>query len=388
MTRAQQIARFLAIFFFILSAIHFYLYQRIGYYLGLNDGYKLFIGCALAFLVVFTVMGLPLTRMLPRRAANFISWGIYLWMGCGFLLFIGFLAADAVWLSFNLLLPHAVPAPALCLQKGFGMAALGTSVGLSLYALWNGLRPVRIRPVTVGIKKLPQALDGLRVVQITDLHIGPMLGREWMRQIVESVNALNPDIIAITGDLVDGSLSELRDHVAPLRDLRARHGAYFVTGNHEYYSGVSEWCDYVQSLGIALLRNRRETLTINGANIDIAGVDDWSSRHFPGEGQDLGAAMAGRDANTPIILLAHQPATMDDAAAQGVDLQLSGHTHAGQIWPFTYLVYLQQPVSHGLFQHETTDLQVYVSAGTGFWGPPMRLGTKAEITLLTLRPAP
>ncbi|MDE1900556.1 MAG: metallophosphoesterase [Alphaproteobacteria bacterium] len=385
MSRFKQIARFLAVFSLILGMTHYYLYQRIAYYLELGAGARVILGCGLACLAVATALGLPLTRSLPRWAATLVSWVVYLWMGVWFLLFIGFLATDILWLSLNLLFPHAIFEPSACLQEGFGIAAIGLTVGLSLYAVWNGLRPVRIRPVSVTLKKMSPELNGLRIAQITDLHIGSMLGDKWLGQVVDRVNALDVDVIAITGDLVDGSLQSLRRHVAPLGALRARHGVYFVTGNHEYYSGVTEWCDYIQSLGITVLRNQRKSIIINGKIIDIAGVDDWYSNHFPGEGHDLNAALAGRDTDAPVILLAHQPKAMDQAAQQGVDLQLSGHTHAGQIWPFNYLVYLQQPIHHGLFQHETSDLQVYVSAGTGFWGPPMRLGTSAEITHIILQ---
>lgn len=387
MSRARQIARFLGIFFLILSMTHYYIFQRVTYYLQPGEGWRLALGLWLGGMVALAIAGLPLSRVLPRRGAALVSWVVYPWMGAGFLLFVGFLLTDILWLSFNLLLPHALPEPLELLQKGFGVTALGAMLAICAYALWNGLRPVRVRPVAVTLKKLPPPLDGLRVVQISDLHIGPMLGDRWLHKVVDRVNTLDADIIAITGDLVDGPLSELRRHVAPLAHLRTRHGVYFVTGNHEYYSGVTEWCDYVQSLGIKVLRNSRTTLNINGAAIDIAGVDDWASHHFPGEGHDLTAALEGRDTSIPVILLAHQPVAMHDAAAKGVDLQLSGHTHAGQIWPFNYLVSLQQPVSHGLFQHATEELQLYVSAGTGFWGPPMRLGTWAEITCMTLRSA-
>jgi hypothetical protein len=191
-------------------------------------------------------------------------------------------------------------------------------------------------------------------------------------------------MIVITGDLVDGSVEELAQHVAPLADLRSQYGTYFVTGNHEYYSGVDQWCAYLTNIGVHVLRNERVSITNSSdESFDLAGVDDWSSRRFPAE--DLDTALAGRDPDKTLILLAHQPAAAHVAAAQGVDLQLSGHTHGGQIWPFNYLVPLQQPYTQGLYRHGNTQTQVYVSAGTGFWGPPMRLGTSAEITLITLR---
>ena len=249
------------------------------------------------------------------------------------------------------------------------------------------MRPVSVKPLTVTLDRLPQSLDGLRIVQITDLHIGPMIGGDWLRQVVDKVNALKPDIIAITGDVVDGSVEELSRHTAPLADLTAPHGVYFITGNHEYYSGVEEWCAHFTTLGLRVLRNERVSITAGAQqdSFDLAGVDDWASHAFPGQGADLPKALAGRNADKALILLAHQPAAIYEAAEHGVDLQLSGHTHGGQIWPFTYLVYLQQPYVAGLHRHRDTATQIYVSPGTGFWGPPMRLGTVAEITHITLR---
>jgi hypothetical protein len=279
------------------------------------------------------------------------------------------------------------PERRLLIQRAFGLTALSATAVLGGVSLWNGMRPVIVRPLTVTLDRLPQSLDGLRIAQITDLHIGPMVGSEWLRQVVDKVNALKPDLIAVTGDVVDGSVEELRQHVAPLADLAAPLGVYFITGNHEYYSGVDAWCAHIATLGLRVLRNERVSITAGAQqdSFDLAGVDDWASHAFPGEGPNLPKALAGRNPDKPLVLLAHQPAAIHEAAAHGVDLQLSGHTHGGQIWPFTYLVYLQQPYVEGLHRHRDTATQIYVSAGTGFWGPPMRLGTKAEITHITLR---
>lgn len=195
-------------------------------------------------------------------------------------------------------------------------------------------------------------------------------------------NALEPDVIAITGDLVDGTVEDLREHVAPLAGLRAKHGVYFVTGNHEYYSGVDAWIAELSRIGVRVLRNERVEIRVGDDAIDLAGVDDFSARRVPGHGPDLKRALEGRDPARELILLAHQPRAIEEASRLGVGLQLSGHTHGGQIWPWTYLVYLQQPYVSGLHRHG--DAQVYVSRGTGYWGPPMRLGADAEITKLTL----
>jgi predicted MPP superfamily phosphohydrolase len=226
-------------------------------------------------------------------------------------------------------------------------------------------------------------MSGLRLVQLTDLHIGPILGRDWLASIVASVNALDPDVVVITGDLVDGSVETLREQVAPLADLRAKRGVYFVTGNHEYYSGVDEWIAELTRLGVRVLRNERVAIGDGDEAFDLAGVDDWSAGRFgAGHGPSLERALAGRDSSRELVLLAHQPKQIIEAAARGVGLQISGHTHGGQIFPWNFLVRLDQPYVDGLALHN--DTYIYVSRGTGYWGPPMRVGAPPEITLLEL----
>ena len=385
MSRVRQIAIFLSIFALILGIGHFYLFERIGYYLALSAQARVVAGTVLAVLAIMTLVSLPLSRVLPRWAASLLAWIVYPWMGIAFLLLAAFMVTDIVWILLNLVPPGDLPEPYMVLQRCFGVVALSAVGAVAAFALWNGLRPVRVREVSVQLKRLPKSLDGVRLVQLTDLHIGPLIDGAWLRRIVERVNKVKPDLVVITGDLIDGTVQELGAHVAPLAELQAP--VYFVTGNHEYYSGVEEWCALLEKMGVRVLRNARAAVTAGsaGESFDLAGVDDWASGSFPGEGPDLQKALAGRDESRALVLLAHQPAAADEAAAAGVDLQLSGHTHGGQIWPFTYLVYLQQPYTQGLFRHKDTALQVYVSPGTGFWGPPMRLGTLAEITHITLR---
>ncbi|HSO00071.1 MAG TPA: metallophosphoesterase, partial [Candidatus Nanopelagicales bacterium] len=221
------------------------------------------------------------------------------------------------------------------------------------------------------------------IVQLTDVHIGPTIGREWLEGIVARVNELEPDLVAITGDLVDGRVADLREHTAPLAKLRAKHGVYFVTGNHEYYSGADEWIEELSRLGVRVLRNERVTIGEGADSFDLAGVDDWKAGGFGGgHGPDLKRALAGRDPGREVVLLAHQPKQVVQAAEMGVGLQLSGHTHGGQIFPWGYFVRLDQPHVQGLGQHGET--QIYVSRGTGYWGPPMRVGAPPEITLVEL----
>jgi predicted MPP superfamily phosphohydrolase len=386
MLRIREIMIFLGIFGFIVFSSHFYMFQRISYYLQITGNQRAALAWLLGAFALFTVIVVPLSRLLPPSATTMLAWAIYPWMGFALLMFVTLLVTDTVWLLLKLVPWRQTPDHRLLLQYCFGAIALSAAIMLGSFSLWNGLRPVTIKPLNIVLQRLPKSLDGLRIVQITDLHIGPLIKGEWLRQVVNKVNALKPDLIVITGDLVDGSVEDLGHHVASIADLQAPQGIYFVTGNHEYYSGVEQWCGYISKLGIRVLRNERVSISVdsNDNSFDLAGVDDWSSRHSPETGANLQKVLRGRNPNKTLILLAHQPAAVHEAAAQGVDLQLSGHTHGGQIWPFTYLVYLQQPYTQGLYRHGDTDTQIYISPGTGFWGPPMRLGTSAEITLITL----
>jgi hypothetical protein len=248
--------------------------------------------------------------------------------------------------------------------------------------------PVAVRRVEVALARLPRVHDGLRIVQVSDIHVGSTIGGAFVADVVRRANALGPDLVAITGDVVDGTVAELAEAVAPLGELRARHGVYFVTGNHEYFSGAEAWMTELGRLGIRVLRNERVSIGTGGVDgFDLAGVDDRSAERYGGLPHDeaLARALGGRDPAREVVLLAHQPASFAGAARHGVGLQLSGHTHGGQIWPFGFIVRLSQPFLAGL--HRQGASQIYVSRGTGYWGPPMRLGAPAEITELILRRA-
>jgi predicted MPP superfamily phosphohydrolase len=303
-----------------------------------------------------------------------------------FLTFLLVLAGDVVRLLFLVATRVAGAGPIdpgrrlLLARLIGGGAALGASA-VGAAAVRRALRRVEVTEVPVALTRLP-AGAGLTIVQLTDLHVGPTIGRAFIEDIVRRTNALRPDVVAITGDLVDGTVERLRDAVEPLRDLQATHGTFFVTGNHEYFSGAGPWVAELRRLGIRVLRNER----VSVGPVDLAGIDDHSAvRLGEGDRPDVGRALAGRDPSRPVVLLAHQPRAIFEAAQHGVDLQLSGHIHGGQIWPFSYLVKLQQPYVVGLHRHRES--QIYVSPGTGYFGPPMRLGTRAEITRLTLTAA-
>jgi predicted MPP superfamily phosphohydrolase len=261
------------------------------------------------------------------------------------------------------------------------LAVLSTFVGYL-----NARRRAGVKSVDVPIADLPASLHGFSIVQISDIHIGPTIKRRHLDAIVDAVNDLDADMIAVTGDLVDGSVRHLSEHTQPMARLTARHGAYFVTGNHEYYSGAAGWIAELRRLGLCVLMNEHVVLRHDGANVVVAGVTDYSAHHFdPAQRSDPAGAIAGAPPDADVkLLLAHQPRSAFAAAPAGFDLQLSGHTHGGQFLPWNFFVRLQQPFTAGL--HRLGSLWVYTSRGTGYWGPPKRLGAPSEITHLRLVP--
>jgi uncharacterized protein len=324
-------------------------------------------------------------RFLPERVVARMSWPAFIWMGIAFELLICLLAGDLLVSLFDRA-AWAMGDSAASPVSDRVEAALVALAGLSLagWGLVLGLGPPLLRRVEKRIENLPDALDGFRIVQISDVHIGPLLRRRFAERIVARVNALEPDVIAVTGDLVDGNVEHLADDVEPLRDLAPRHGTFFVTGNHDYFSKADPWISKVTELGFRVLRNERVAVGDGDATIELAGVDDRLARHFGGDhGEDLARALDGWNAERPLVLLAHNPNIFDEAAEQGVHLQLSGHTHGGQIWPFGAFVRLATRYVAGEYTRGRSTL--YVSRGTGFWGPPMRLFQPAEITEIVLK---
>ena len=245
----------------------------------------------------------------------------------------------------------------------------------------------RIVDVPIELARLPAALSGFTIAQISDVHAGPTVDRTFVEGVVRRVNELAPDLVAITGDLVDGSIKRYASVVEPLADLRSPHGTFFVTGNHEYYSGVDSWLTHLRGLGLRVLRNERVSIARNDNAFDLAGIDDHESHRWGrGHGADLPRALEGRDPARALVLMAHQPRQVRIAARHGVDLQISGHTHGGQIFPWHGAVMIQQG---GLLagHYRVGDTQLYVSRGTGYWGPALRIGAPAEISRIVLRTA-
>ncbi|AJZ61902.1 calcineurin-like phosphoesterase family protein [Paraburkholderia fungorum] len=287
------------------------------------------------------------------------------------------LTVDAIWPN-SLTIAHWRVGSAAAVPL---LALLSTLVGL-----FNARRRARVVTIEVPIDDLPAALDGFTIVQISDIHVGPTIKGRYVDAIVDTVNRLKPDLIAVTGDVVDGSVPQLTKHTQPLSRLSARHGAFLVTGNHEYYAGANAWIDEFRRLGLNVLLNEHVIVEHDGARAVIAGVTDYSAGHHdPLHRSDPVAALAGAPGDVLIkVLLAHQPRSAEAAAAAGFTLQLSGHTHGGQFFPWNFFVRFQQPFTAGLAR--LNGLWVYTSRGTGYWGPPKRLGAPSEITRLRLVP--
>ncbi|MFD4030343.1 metallophosphoesterase [Streptomyces sp. NPDC058637] len=273
--------------------------------------------------------------------------------------------------------PVADPSRRLFVARAVGGAAALAGLGTVGYGTYGVLRGPRVKRVTVPLAKLPRSAHGFRIAVVSDIHLGPILGRAHTRRIVDAINATRPDLVAVVGDLVDGSVADLGTAAEPLAGLEARHGSYFVTGNHEYFSGAAEWVDHVRELGLHPLENAR--VEIGG--FDLAGVNDIAGES-EGQGPDFVRALGDRDRGRASVLLAHQPVVIDDAVAHGVDLQLSGHTHGGQLWPGNLLAGLANPTVAGLERYG--DTQLYVSRGAGAWGPPVRVGAPSDITVVEL----
>ncbi|MEY9874500.1 putative MPP superfamily phosphohydrolase [Streptacidiphilus sp. MAP12-33] len=272
--------------------------------------------------------------------------------------------------------------------RAVAVAVAVVSAALLGWGHHEAMRVPRVRRQDVTLPRLGAGLDGTRVVVLTDTHYGPIDRARWSARVTEVVNTLDADVVIHAGDIADGTAERRREQSAPLGAVRARHARVYVTGNHEYYSGAEGWLDRMGELGWELLRNSHVIVERGGDRLVVAGVDDVTaeSSGLAGHRADLRDALAGTDQDQPVLLVAHQPKFVATSAAAGVDLQISGHTHGGQIWPFHYLVRVDQPVVSGLSHHgERTHL--YTSRGTGFWGPPFRVFAPSEITLLTLRAA-
>ncbi|GHH30326.1 metallophosphoesterase [Lentzea cavernae] len=328
-----------------------------------------FVAAAIAMIVLFTQRGSDRAARISQFLLGFV-WIAFAWT----------LISDVVRLGM------AVAGVENPFRSRFIAVLLAVLiVTVTVYGVYEAMRVPRIKRQDVTIPRLDPAFDGLTVAVITDTHYGAINRAKWSRGMVEAVNGLGADVAVHVGDIADGTADQRLEQATPLGDVNTPH-RFYITGNHEYYSNAQGWIDLMTRLGWKALHNDHVALERGGAKLVFAGIDDITADHSgePGHAADLAAALRGADSGAPVVLLAHQPSEIKKAVGAGVDLQLSGHTHGGQIWPFHYLVRLQQPVVAGLSRHGDRT-QLYTSRGSGFWGPPMRVFAPSEITLLTLK---
>ncbi|MFB8205753.1 metallophosphoesterase [Kitasatospora purpeofusca] len=401
----------------LLTLVHRYLWRRLVRDVSAPGGRWRRTGTVLAFVLPLLSVGALIGgRAFPIAVERWFAWPGYLWLAVLLYLLLG-LAVGELVRPLLLRLPSraaravaadapasdvptaeepvpdtpaapvvpaapvtpAAPSPErrLFVARAVAIGASGAAAAVVGNGMYGVLRGPRLKQVTVPLAKLPAGADGYRIAVVSDIHLGPILGRAHTQRIVDTINAAKPDLITIVGDLVDGTVPELGRDAEPLAQLRARDGAYFVTGNHEYFSGAAPWVDFVRELGVHPLQNARVEL----GGFDLAGVNDIAGER-EGDGPDFGRALGDRDPARTAVLLSHQPVTVHDAVRHGVDLQLSGHTHGGQLWPGNYVAELANPTVAGLERYG--DTQLYVTRGAGAWGPPVRVGAPSDITIVTL----
>lgn len=402
---------------------HIYLYRRLFVDTSENPRWRRLGVWVMAALAAPLVLSWSVTRFLPMDATFAVATAVWTWMGAATYLLFAFWVAGGVrrvagWVLRRreaatvraepaaLLVGAATTGPVMTtsiaaepppvslvaappvdverrrfLARATAGGALLASGGVTGFGMWRAFHEPVLSEVAVRLPGLPRALDGYTIVHLSDIHVGPVIQRRFMEELVARCDALRPDLVCITGDLVDGHVASLAPAVSALRDLKTRHGTYFVTGNHEYYWSHAKWADALERMDIHVLRNRHVRIGDAAASFDLVGVDDWAARKT-GAGYDLEKAIAGRDAERAAVLLAHQPSNWEEAAKAGMGLQLSGHTHGGQFFPFTLAVSAIWQHDAGHFQQG--DSHLYVSRGTGFWGPPLRVGSPPEIVKVTL----
>ena len=392
----------LAPFFLVSLLLHAWVGWRIGPSLGAWPPAEPLLWATLVASAVLMPMGFMARRVASGAVAIALAWAGLLFMGLFSTLFVLTVLRDALLvLAWGLTVLAGLANVQLvaldALQTWSAVAVPLLGLAATLWGFWNARRTASVVRVEVPIAGLPAALHGFTVAQISDIHVGPTIRRGYLQRIVARVNALGVDMVAITGDLVDGRVDDLRHHVAPVSGLQSRHGTFFVTGNHEYYSGAHAWIDELRRIGVFVLMNEHHVLQHGSADTSdgvataggtallvVAGVADFSAHHFDERHRsDPAAAVAGAPASAGMrLLLAHQPRSAHAASSAGFHLQLSGHTHGGQFWPWMFFVRFQQPFTAGLSR--LGNLWVYTNRGTGYWGPPKRFGVASEITHLRL----
>ena len=375
----------------VLWLMHGYVAWRIIPTLGISSSQTI-----LAYTAVFILSLLPILPIILRMGGNEsklidkFSFVGYTSLGFFTLSFFIFVAKDLVF-QLIALLGHIINednpfdnSKRDFIKRSINISMITLAGSATVYGFYSARKGPFIIKHDIYIKKLPDAFENFSIVQISDLHVGPTIKRPYVEDVLEKISRLNPDLIAVTGDLVDGSVKYLKSELQPLKDMIAPYGTFFVTGNHEYYSGVDQWLDETDRLGMKNLINSNELISKAGDQIAIAGITDLRAHQIkPAHRSDPELALRLVPDDITKIVLAHQPNSIHSVHETGADLQLSGHTHGGQFWPFTYPVKMTHPYIAGLHDHQGT--QIYVNRGTGYWGPPLRIGVPAEITLIRLK---
>ncbi|WP_197321867.1 metallophosphoesterase [Saccharomonospora sp. NB11] len=407
---------FFAVLSVLIVVVHLYLWRRLVRDTTRPGSRVRVIGTiALGMCVALLVAALSLGTRVSPDLARWFAWPGYLWLAMFFYLLLALLVLELPRLALRGWLRRGdEPASAspdtdaadaaddptvdtdtaedtggaprisrrLALSRGSAALAGVVSLGLVGYGTTVAMGAPTVTHVPLRLRRLDPRAEGCRIALISDVHLGPIIGRSFTQRIVDLVNAENVDLVAIAGDLVDGDVADLADAAAPLAGLRSTHGTFYVTGNHEYYVGYRQWVDFLPTLGIRPLRNERVEIHHGGGVFDLAGINDATGYQWQDPG-DVGKALEGRDPDRAVVMLAHQPVDFDDAVTHDVDLLLAGHTHGGQLSPFELAVSLQQGAVAGYYEKEGSAM--YVTRGAGFWGPPVRVGAPPDITVVELR---
>ena len=379
---------FVWILILLTALVHLYLWARL-----IRPWLRGARGKVVGLAILASVVALPMLLIVARHEApntfRPLALPVFLWLGFLIVLFLMALAVEPARLALHLLWRRQrtadEPVDARRRQLISGAVSTGVVVGsggVTAMGVARAMGPERVERVAVTLARLPAALDGYTLVQLSDLHIGTTRGPQWLARVVGQVNALKPRAVMITGDLVDAPVDVVGQEVQPLAGLQAPDGVFFVNGDHEYHSGGDAWAAHLSTMGLRVLRNERVALGGPTSGLDLAGIEDPAGARR-GRPPDLTRALSGRNLGHAVILLAHRPRAVFQAARHGVDLVLCGHTHGGQFWPMHHFVTLSEPYLAGLHRHRGT--YIYVNRGTGFWGPPIRIGSYPEITQITLK---
>ena len=377
----------------VLGLMHVYVWKRLVKDTTHGRARWVLTGVLVALMtLLFVTLVVPRVTGLTEPA--WFAWPGYIWFGMVVYLFLTLLVLEPVRLALRGWVKRKPPSATgpeesqamnrrVFLAWASAVAAGAASVSLVGVGVANAVGAPDLLQVPVRLRRLDPAFSGFRIAVVSDIHLGPLSGRAYTERLVRMINETEPDLVAIVGDLVDGTVEELGRAVEPLRDLSSHEGTFFVTGNHEYFvEDPSSWIRELERLGVQPLRNENTAIRRGAASFGLAGVNDIVGKRRS-DGPDFDRALSGLDSSRPTVLLAHQPVLVEGAAARGVDLQLSGHTHGGQMWPFHYIVRLAQPSLAGLSTVDNT--QLYVTRGAGFWGPPVRIGAPPDITVLSLQ---